>query len=214
MEVVLMLLIGSAAGAYKHSEHVDGRIEIFKMEYFSYRQEESMYSDGCLGAPFLYVTLHDESRNILKYTRDGCFISDQVLVGGPTSDMSFRSMVINDSGDLFLANAADSYSQLLQYGSCTADDNSTAGFNGDQKITTNSSSITAENMGGPGISASQRVFKGIVADVRSNPGVEHPYGLTLDSAQAYLIEFTRAYTLALANQAFIFFFTSWGTSNC
>ncbi len=48
-------------------------------------------SNGCLGAPYLYVTHHD-SRNVLKFTRDGCALSPNILwYGTATSGVPLAS---------------------------------------------------------------------------------------------------------------------------
>ena len=57
---------------------------------------------GCLGAPYLYVTVHDITANVLKYTRDGCFLSSDILIMGKgtnNNDIEFRSMALGKYKD-------------------------------------------------------------------------------------------------------------------
>jgi hypothetical protein len=37
----------------------------------------------CDGAPFIYATFHDEVGNVVKYSRNGCRLQDNVLDGFP-----------------------------------------------------------------------------------------------------------------------------------
>lgn len=114
---------------------------------------------NCLGAPYLYVTVHDKTTNVLKYTRDGCFLSDSVLVMGASSDNSdieLRSMVIGKYKDheaLFIADASNSNSRLLVFGKCLEDDT---------------------NYG-------RRPYIETLTESFDNPGVDHTYGVCLDS---------------------------------
>lgn len=92
-------------------------------------------------------------------------------------DMNFRSMVINDNGDLIIANAADDVNQILVFGSCS-NSTSTAPLarrthDRQQKAPIH---VLREESG-------QRIFKGIVTDLKMNRGAEHPYGLALDADQ-------------------------------
>lgn len=93
--------------------------------YVSYQLAGVSY--GCLGAPFLYVTHHD-SHNILKYTRDGCPLSTNVLWFGSEVGESvgnIRSMMIHPynhiKNALFIANAGeneDEYGRVLVFDNC------------------------------------------------------------------------------------------------
>jgi hypothetical protein len=50
-----------------------------------------------LGAPYLYVTEHDRTANVLKYSRDGCLLSTNVLLMDEiynSNSVEFRSMAI------------------------------------------------------------------------------------------------------------------------
>eukprot|EP01031_Cornospumella_fuschlensis_P025704 gene25704-31040_t len=107
-------------------------------------------------APYIYATTHDEVPNVLKYTRDGCLINDEVLIGGPADEYhvtEFRSMALGSyqgQGDvLFIADAMSQESFILMYDTCDS--------NG------------------------QRSYKRIVVSTEINPGADHTYGLTFDS---------------------------------
>ena len=114
---------------------------------------------SCLGAPYLYVTLHDKTANVLKYSRDGCLLSDNVLMMDEAYksifDVEFRSMAIGKHRNhdaLFIADASDHNSRLLVFGKCIA---------------------AKENYG-------KRHFVEIVVDSKHNKGVDHTYGVCLD----------------------------------
>jgi hypothetical protein len=174
---ILLLLIASTAGATRGAHRqaeLKSYFEVF--EFDSFRFESRELSDGCLGPPYLYVTGHHKTTSVLKFTRDGCFISDDVLIGGPDSKKNFRSMAINTNGELIIANAADEYSQILVYRAC----------NFSPGNTTDDGQRTPARSDGAAYSHSrgQRAFQAIVTDVLVNPGAEHPYGLTLDADQA------------------------------
>ena len=113
----------------------------------------------CLGAPYLYVTLHDKTANVLKFSRDGCLLSDNVLLMDEAYksvfDVEFRSMAIGKHKDhdaLFIADASDHNSRLLVFGKCIE---------------------SMENYG-------KRHFVEIVVDSKHNKGVDHTYGVCLD----------------------------------
>lgn len=116
-------------------------------------------SSGCLGPPFLYIS-HHESHNILKYTRDGCPLSPNVLWFGGTVGStvgSIRSMVSHPYGTikdaLYVANAGeneDEIGRVLVFDTC-------AEVNG------------------------MRPFIKILVDIHTNPGAQHTYSLTFDS---------------------------------
>ncbi|RYG97435.1 hypothetical protein EON65_52880 [archaeon] len=50
-------------------------------------------SISCLGAPYLYVT-HKDSRNVVKFSRDGCLLHEKVLWGVSNAHSRLRSMVL------------------------------------------------------------------------------------------------------------------------
>lgn len=113
----------------------------------------------CLGAPYLYVTVHDMTANVLKYSRDGCLLSDNVLLMDEAYksvfDVEFRSMAIGKHKDhdaLFIADASDHNSRLLVFGKCIED---------------------KKDYG-------KRHFVEIVVDSKHNKGVDHTYGVCLD----------------------------------
>lgn len=58
---------------------------------------------GCLGPPYLYITVHDKTANVLQYSRDGCLLSDNVLLFDEADydpfDVEFRSMAIGKHKD-------------------------------------------------------------------------------------------------------------------
>jgi hypothetical protein len=119
-------------------------------------------SSDCLGAPYLYVTEHDRTANVLKYSRDGCLLSTNVLLMDEiynSNSVEFRSMAIGhhkDDNSLFIADASDKNSRLLIFGNCI-DDEDSADFG-------------------------KRHFVDVVTDQRSNGGVDHTYGVCLDKA--------------------------------
>lgn len=122
-------------------------------------QETLLGSSGCLGAPFLYVTVHDRTPNILKYTRDGCFLTDKVLMTSDVFkgdvDVELRSMAIGkhrDHESLFIADASNYNSRLLVFGRCIED---------------------AFNYG-------RRPYIETVVESKQNLGVDHTYGVCLD----------------------------------
>ena len=52
----------------------------------------------CLGPPYLYVTIHDKVQNVLKYSRNGCLVDDNVLIMSEAyeklNEVEFRSLAI------------------------------------------------------------------------------------------------------------------------
>ena len=108
----------------------------------------------CEGAPYIYVTYHDGLRSPLKYSRDGCLLSDNVVTGFVMKASSnLRSMLIDpDQGYLYVTEACEdqneeNHSRILVYGQC--DPHGTRHF------------IT--------VAVDQRYIKGTV----------HPYGLAM-----------------------------------
>jgi hypothetical protein len=127
--------------------------------YVSYMLADS--SKGCLGAPYLYISYHGGS-NILKYTRNGCPLSPNVLWYGSASGKavgSIRSMIIHPYGAiknaLFLGNAGeneDDRGRVLVFDNC----NSVNGM---------------------------RNYVKTLVNVDSTPGAQHTYSLTFDARQ-------------------------------
>eukprot|EP00596_Hydrurales_sp_CCMP1899_P008891 CAMPEP_0119044442 /NCGR_PEP_ID=MMETSP1177-20130426/31470_1 /TAXON_ID=2985 /ORGANISM="Ochromonas sp, Strain CCMP1899" /LENGTH=344 /DNA_ID=CAMNT_0007014545 /DNA_START=202 /DNA_END=1236 /DNA_ORIENTATION=+ len=119
-------------------------------------------SSDCLGAPYLYVTEHDRTANVLKYSRDGCLLSTNVLLMDEiynSNSVEFRSMAIGhhkDDNSLFIADASDKNSRLLIFGSCIGNED-------------------PQNYG-------KRHYVDVVTDSRQNSGVDHTYGVCLDKA--------------------------------
>lgn len=81
----------------------------------------------CLGPPYLYATTHHEVQNIIKYSRDGCLISTEVLQGGPIFGnhyMELRSIKLGEykgKEALYVADAMTSDSYLSVYGECDSE---------------------------------------------------------------------------------------------
>lgn len=78
----------------------------------------SMYNyRTCLGAPYIYATVHSDLPNILKISRDGCVLSHDVLIGGPlTLQAELRSLAMNSYGNreaLYVSNSQDGRSSIL-----------------------------------------------------------------------------------------------------
>jgi hypothetical protein len=115
---------------------------------------------NCLGAPYLYVTVHDKSENVLKYSRDGCLLSTNVLIIDAKEghhDVELRSMAVGkhkDNEALFIADASNHNSRILVFGNCI-DDQHNANYG-------------------------RRPFVTYVADSYHNAGVDHSYGVCLD----------------------------------
>ena len=179
------LLIVVGATAYTQSILLKRTSEIMTesgfIEFGSERTVDDS-TEGCLGAPFLYVTLHHETRNVLKYSRDGCLITDHVLFDEPRAAMNFRSMALNRNGELYIANAADDNNQILLFGSCSQ--NSSTMQNTKAMTNRTASDISLHDLGAEQINAGRRQFKGVVVDIKANRGAEHPYGIALDADQA------------------------------
>lgn len=116
-------------------------------------------TSGCLGPPYLYISYH-ESHNIMKYTRDGCPLSPNVLWFGSAIGStvgSIRGMVNHPYGTIkdafFIANAGeneDDVGRVLVFDSC-------AEVNG------------------------MRPYLKTLVDIRSSPGAQHTYSLAFDS---------------------------------
>ena len=112
----------------------------------------------CLGPPYLYIS-HQDSHNILKYSRDGCPLSKNVLWFGNTADpapVSIRSMAVRRYGEvkgaLYIANAGRDLSdsgRILVFDNC-------AGLN------------------------NKRSYLKTLVDVRDVPGARHTYSLAFD----------------------------------
>ena len=77
-----------------------------------------------LEPPFLYFTFHDAGK-VTKFSRDGCFLEDQVLRGpilGPGRP-EFRQMALGPYKDmknvLYIAQAHADQPQIMVFGECT-----------------------------------------------------------------------------------------------
>lgn len=108
---------------------------------------------ACLGPPFIYLTVHDEIKNVAKYSRDGCLLATNVLENvGVNSKTELRSIAVGSyKGEeaLYVADAYTKNSQLLVYGPCDAN----------------------------GV----RPYKATVVTTNMNSGAVHTYGITFDS---------------------------------
>eukprot|EP01033_Poteriospumella_lacustris_P005031 gene5031-3592_t len=105
----------------------------------------------CLGPPYLYIT-HKGSKNILKFSRDGCLIHEKVLWGVAHEDADLRGMVLGkyQGGDaLYVADSAAGESGILLYGQCFE-------------------------------STSLRPFLDRVVVYKENRGANHAYGIAID----------------------------------
>lgn len=111
----------------------------------------ALENTSCLGAPYLYAT-HSQSRNILKYSRDGCLLSEKVLWGTADPKGELRGMSLGTykgQPTLFVANAHESQSSVMIYGDCLPH-------------------------------TSMRSFKSFAITVDTNPGAQHTYGIAFD----------------------------------
>eukprot|EP01041_Mallomonas_annulata_P003707 gene3707-7371_t len=115
----------------------------------------------CMGAPYLYVTVHDMIHNVLKYSRDGCLLESNVLSGGPLSHAELRGARIGtymqENGALYVTDASTDNSQVLVYGAC------------------NSQGV--------------RPYRNTVVTTGSNPGADHAYGIAFDSSGNIYVSF-------------------------
>jgi cbb3-type cytochrome oxidase subunit 3/DNA-binding beta-propeller fold protein YncE len=106
-----------------------GAVFFVAVVYFAFKF--SRPNSFCDEAPYLYVTFHDEVPNIMKYSRNGCLLSRNVLIGGPeyaAADhvIELRAMKLGtykDEPALYVADAYTGDSYLNVYGSCDADGN-------------------------------------------------------------------------------------------
>ncbi len=79
---------------------------------------------NCLPSPFLYITTHD-SNNIMKFTRDGCTVTNRVVWYGAHKPQELREMAVGKylgEDVMFMADAADTdlaKSQIVVIGRCS-----------------------------------------------------------------------------------------------
>lgn len=128
----------------------------------------------CDKAPYLYVTTHTTHAHayILKYSRNGCLLSSNVIKGGPVKkgDM-LRKMILgysphfNTNNTMFLAKSDAKYSEVLLYGDCD--------------------------------SSGTRAYLGTALSNQFNPGANHTYGLGKQRIGIYCTVFY--YTLITFN---------------
>lgn len=117
--------------------------------------------NSCLGKPYLYITHHD-SHTVLKFTRDGCALSPNILWYGTTGrsnspiPSSFRGIFIHPFNGikdaLFIANAgeaSDDNARVLVFDTCSS-------ING------------------------QRPYLTTLVSAKNTPGAEHTYMLGFD----------------------------------
>lgn len=94
-----------------------------KVQPMSY---EEAHKRGCaMDPPFLYFTFHSAGK-VVKYTRDGCFLDDQILRGpllGP-GILEFRQMAVgpnkNLTNALYLAQAHPNNPAIIVFGECAS----------------------------------------------------------------------------------------------
>lgn len=109
---------------------------------------------NCLGPPFLYVTFHHDEKGVRKYTRDGCFISDNILEGRGKDRKIKEARDIQlgtyqNEEVLYVVQAMSKSSSVKIFGECN-------GMGKRKYLTT-----------GPSI--------------KSSMGLNHPYGMAFDS---------------------------------
>ena len=75
---------------------------------------------SCLGAPYLYVT-HGGSRNIMKFSRDGCLINPKVLWGVSDRISELRGMFLGEYQGQEALYVADTEYGIEVFGSCFHD---------------------------------------------------------------------------------------------
>lgn len=108
---------------------------------------------NCLGAPYIYITLHDAA-NIYKYSRDGCLLDDDVLDYVSFVQRGYvelRSMALGKyHGEemLYIVDAISGDSRIMIYGSC--DDRG------------------------------KRAYVTTAQSTQDNPGIDHTYGICFD----------------------------------
>jgi hypothetical protein len=110
----------------------------------------------CLGPPYLYVTVHDEPGNVLKYSRNGCLLDDSVLniFGEAESpfDVELRSMSLGNfrgiEDVLYVVDASQHNSRIMIFDQCNED--------------------------------GSRDYITTVADYEENMGLDHSYGICFD----------------------------------
>lgn len=106
---------------------------------------------ACLGPPYLYVT-HKGSKNIMKFSRDGCLIHEKVLWGVSNQESDLRGMAYgkyNQKEVLYVGDANTDMSGVIMFGEC---------FD----------------------STSLRPFVSRVVTAVTNPGALHTYGIAVD----------------------------------
>lgn len=106
----------------------------------------------CLGPPYIYVTMKD-SRNLMKFSRDGCLVHQKVLWGVSNLDADMRGMAIGSyqgKEALYIADAGSDESGVMLFGEC---------FD----------------------STSLRPFIARVVTVLTNPGAHHAYAVAVDA---------------------------------
>ncbi len=125
----------------------------------------------CLPSPYLFLTTHNEVKNVLMLSRDGCLLSSEILVGGPLSrDTELRSMALGEykgSPALFVADGSTMFSKILLYVNCV---------NKKIKHEHDHDHDTKET------EKYQWCFEETVVNSFSNPGGMHAYGVCLDQS--------------------------------
>lgn len=108
---------------------------------------------SCYGPPYLYATFHHDEKGVREYTRDGCFLSRNILSGHR------RERKIKEARDvqigtyrgkeaLYVVQAQSSHSSVLVYGGCD--------------------------------SVGNRQYLTTAASIDTTMGLNHPYGIAFD----------------------------------
>jgi len=153
---------------------------------------EEAKKKGCnMIPPYIYVTFHSGG-NIAKYTRDGCYLSNDTLYTQPDRiperDVEFRSMIIGPyksyTNSMYIANGARRGSQILVYGPCGMKSPDTPyKYNPITKEKINIKShqrdifhvLTAKHQ--PSKTGNEKLFHG---KYKGNRGANHCFGIALD----------------------------------
>jgi hypothetical protein len=131
-------------------------------------------SFACLGPPYLYIT-HKGSKNIMKFSRDGCLIHEKVLWGVSNEDSDLRGMAFghyNGKEVLYVADAELDESGILMFGECFE-------------------------------ATSLRPFISRVISSFTNPGAKHTYDIAINEKNDIYASFQKSNSvLRFASQTF------------
>jgi hypothetical protein len=147
---------------------------------------------SCLGPPYLYATTHHEIPNVIKYSRNGCLLSTEVLVGGPFINITrreprLRNVVIGSYKDkediLYVAEIIGSKSAVSIYGSCKRDQD-VAPAPAESNTNKKNGKATKKDKG-------ERRFLTTLITSDQNQGASHPFGITFDKNKNIFISFQK-----------------------